>query len=86
MKKGDKDVTNPSKSDPDATMPGGNTVRVQFEDGIAWVIMNRPEKRNAMSPTMNKEMLEVLDALEDDEVCRRKSSQILLMVVQFRFM
>ncbi|MES2861800.1 MAG: p-hydroxycinnamoyl CoA hydratase/lyase [Pseudomonadota bacterium] len=45
------------------------TVKVEFDEGIAWVIMNRPEKRNAMSPTMNREMLEVLDALEVDDRC-----------------
>ena len=39
-------------------------VLVEFEDGIAWVTLNRPEKRNAMNPTLNDEMLEVLDALE----------------------
>ena len=29
-------------------IPGGKTVKVIFEDGIAWVKLNRPEKRNAM--------------------------------------
>jgi len=48
---------------------GGNTVLVEFEDGIAWVTLNRPEKRNAMNPTLNDEMLAVLDALEIDERC-----------------
>jgi trans-feruloyl-CoA hydratase/vanillin synthase len=47
-----------------------HTVTVEFTDGIAWVTLNRPEKRNAMSPTLNREMLEVLDALEIDERCR----------------
>ena len=45
------------------------TVRVEFDEGIAWVTMNRPDKRNAMSPTLNREMLEVLEALEFDERC-----------------
>ncbi|WP_366524212.1 p-hydroxycinnamoyl CoA hydratase/lyase [Brevundimonas sp.] len=45
------------------------TVKVEFDEGIAWVTMNRPEKRNAMSPTLNREMLEVLEALEFDERC-----------------
>ena len=49
--------------------PGGNNVLVEFEDGIAWVAMNRPEKRNAMNPALNDEMLAVLDALEVDDRC-----------------
>ena len=48
---------------------GGNTVLVEFDEGIAWVTLNRPEKRNAMNPTLNNEMLAVLDALEVDERC-----------------
>jgi trans-feruloyl-CoA hydratase/vanillin synthase len=51
-------------------VPGGVTVRVEFEDGIAWVYLNRPDKRNAMSPQLNDEMIEVLDALEGDDRCR----------------
>lgn len=50
--------------------PWGNTVLVDFEDDIAWVTMNRPEKKNAMSPTLNKEMLATLEALETDERCK----------------
>lgn len=50
--------------------PGGENVKIEFEDGIAWVILNRPEKRNAMSPALNREMIGVLDALELDDRCR----------------
>ena len=42
------------------------TVRVEVEEGIGWVILNRPEKRNAMSPTLNREMRDVLETLEVD--------------------
>jgi trans-feruloyl-CoA hydratase/vanillin synthase len=42
------------------------TVKVAVEAGIAWVTFNRPEKRNAMSPTLNKEMIDVLETLELD--------------------
>ncbi|WP_206093149.1 enoyl-CoA hydratase-related protein, partial [Pseudomonas viridiflava] len=42
------------------------TVKVEIEQGIAWVILNRPEKRNAMSPTLNREMIDVLETLEQD--------------------
>ena len=48
-------------------VPGGETVLVTFEDGIAWVTLNRPAKRNAMSPTVNREMKQLLDDLELDE-------------------
>lgn len=47
-----------------------DTVDVTVEDGIAWVTLNRPEKRNAMSPTLNREMIDVLETLELDENAR----------------
>ncbi|MCK0769594.1 p-hydroxycinnamoyl CoA hydratase/lyase [Chromohalobacter canadensis] len=43
------------------------TVKVDVEDGIAWVALNRPEKRNAMSPTLNREMIDVLETIELDQ-------------------
>jgi trans-feruloyl-CoA hydratase/vanillin synthase len=49
---------------------GGNTVLVSFEDGIAWVTMNRPEKRNAVSPALASEMLQVMNTLEVDPRCK----------------
>ena len=39
-------------------------VDLQISDGVAWVSLNRPEKRNAMNPTLNAEMLEVLAAVD----------------------
>ncbi|MFP3616813.1 enoyl-CoA hydratase-related protein, partial [Paraburkholderia sp. SIMBA_050] len=42
------------------------TVKVEVAGGIAWVTLNRPEKRNAMSPTLNTEMIDVLEAIELD--------------------
>jgi trans-feruloyl-CoA hydratase/vanillin synthase len=47
-----------------------NTVRVEFEDGIAWVTMNRPDKRNAISAEMASEMVGIVDALEIDDRCK----------------
>ena len=44
-------------------------VNVRFDEGIAWVTLNRPDKRNAMSPTLNAEMLAILEALEVDDRC-----------------
>nr|WP_273424268.1 p-hydroxycinnamoyl CoA hydratase/lyase [Halomonas sp.] len=43
------------------------TVKVNVEEGIAWVTLNRPEKRNAMSPTLNREMIEVIETIELDQ-------------------
>jgi trans-feruloyl-CoA hydratase/vanillin synthase len=51
----------------DAPVPGGKTVLVTIENRIAWVTLNRPEKRNAISPQLSAEMLTVLDALEPDD-------------------
>ncbi len=41
-----------------------NTVAYDVQDGIAWVRFNRPQKRNCMSPTLNREMLHTLCELE----------------------
>lgn len=46
-----------------------SVVEYVIENRIAWVKLNRPEKRNCMSPTLNRRMMEVLDELEyNDEV------------------
>src|SRR5262245_65559753 len=50
-----------------AKEPWGNNVLVEFEDQIAWVTLNRPEKRNCMSPALNEEVVGVLDAIEIDD-------------------
>jgi len=41
-----------------------DTVAFDVQNGIAWVRFNRPDKRNCMNPSLNREMLRVLDALE----------------------
>ena len=41
-----------------------DTVAYKIEDGVAWVSFNRPEKRNCMSPKLNRQMMRVLDELE----------------------
>ena len=43
------------------------TVKVEKDQGIAWVILNRPEKRNAMNPQLHYDMLEALTELEVDK-------------------
>ncbi len=41
------------------------TITVETHDGITWVTLNRPEKRNAMSPKLHAEMDRALADLED---------------------
>ncbi len=41
-------------------------VEVELRDGIGWAIMNRPEKRNAMSPQLHYDMEDALARLEVD--------------------
>src|ERR1700712_4727701 len=43
------------------------TVTVGVDGGLAWVTLNRPDKRNAKSPTLNREMFDGLEALDADE-------------------
>ncbi len=45
------------------------TVRVELDEGVAWVELNRPDKRNAMNPRLNAEMVEVLLSLDEDDRC-----------------
>ena len=47
--------------------PWGKLVLVDFDDGIAWVTLNRPDKRNAMSPKLNEEMRRTVEALATDD-------------------
>ena len=41
-----------------------DTVAFEVVDNVAWVSFNRPEKRNCMSPKLNRQMMRVLDELE----------------------
>ena len=43
------------------------TVRVEIDRGIAWVELHRPEKRNAMNPALNAEMVDVLLDLDAND-------------------
>ncbi len=44
-----------------------DTVTFEIIDRVAWVTFNRPDKRNAMNPALNRRMMEVLDELEFSE-------------------
>ena len=41
-----------------------DTVYFEVADRIAWLKFDRPEKRNAMSPKLNRRMMEALDEIE----------------------
>ena len=41
-----------------------DTVAYEIRDNVAWVKFNRPEKRNCMSPKLNRQMLRVIEELE----------------------
>jgi feruloyl-CoA hydratase/lyase len=41
-----------------------DTVSFTVKDRIAWVQFNRPEKRNCMSPQLNRQMLRVIEDIE----------------------
>ncbi|HEY7242868.1 MAG TPA: p-hydroxycinnamoyl CoA hydratase/lyase [Xanthobacteraceae bacterium] len=45
-------------------------VSVKVKDGIAWAALNRPEKRNAMSPQLHYEMDDALARLEVDDTVK----------------
>jgi trans-feruloyl-CoA hydratase/vanillin synthase len=62
-------MTNTDASKSGKPEPWGKLVLVEFEQGIAWVTMNRPEKKNAISLSLAQEMVEVVDALETDDRC-----------------
>lgn len=54
-------MAKPSQPDP---RPQEETVRYDVIDGVAWVYFNRPDKRNCMSPKLNRQMKIVLEELE----------------------
>jgi len=43
------------------------TIKVEKDNGITWLILNRPDKRNAMSPQLHLDMDDVLDDLAIDD-------------------
>lgn len=46
------------------------TIIVKYEPPIAWIVLNRPKKLNALSPKMLQELSETLDELEEDDRIR----------------
>jgi trans-feruloyl-CoA hydratase/vanillin synthase len=61
----------PSQQALEETMPQDviilENVKIEREGGVTFVILNRPEKRNAMSPQLHVDMCDALDWAEEDE-------------------
>ena len=51
-------------------LPTYENVKIERDGGITFVILNRPEKRNAMSPQLHLDMCEALDWAADDDTTR----------------
>jgi trans-feruloyl-CoA hydratase/vanillin synthase len=45
-------------------------ITVEVRDGIAWTTLNRPDKKNAMSPALHRDMDDALARLEFDDDAR----------------
>ena len=54
----------------DLSSPAAEAVKVEIEGGVAWVTLNRPEKRNAINPAIVYGMCDALDRLEHDPECK----------------
>ena len=54
------------KSEAQAKDPSFETVKIERNRGITFLIMNRPEKRNAMSPQLHLDMNDAIDHLSID--------------------
>ena len=46
------------------------TLLVEFSDGVCVLTLNRPEKRNAMNPTLGEEIADALERLRHEDRCR----------------
>lgn len=47
------------------------TIKIERDaDGITWLYLNRPDKRNAMNPPLHEEMVQALDELGRDDETR----------------
>jgi feruloyl-CoA hydratase/lyase len=43
-----------------------DTIKLERQEGITWIVFNRPDKRNAMSPQLHYEMCNALDGVALD--------------------
>ncbi len=50
--------------------PAHETIRVEVADGVATIVLNRPDSLNALNVTMRRELLAAFKALSRDETVR----------------
>ena len=43
--------------------------KIAYDNGVAWLSLNRPDKRNCMNPALNAAMFDALDEVEADDRC-----------------
>jgi enoyl-CoA hydratase/carnithine racemase len=51
-------------------MPDYEFYRVEKERAVAWVFLNRPEKKNAMNPPAWTDSIEIFEDLDQDDEIR----------------
>ncbi len=51
-------------------MPGFETISFEVHEAIATITLDRPDKLNALDPTMERELVEVFDLVDDDDAVR----------------
>ena len=63
-------------------MVGNNewqTVKLEFNDGITTITLNRPEKKNAMNPKLHEEMCQVMELVETDALDPEGGTNVLIL-------
>jgi len=52
------------------SVPAQDTIRVEIADGVAWIVLNRPDSLNALNRAMRRELLAALKSLGRDDTVR----------------
>lgn len=47
-------------------MAGYQTIRIEHEPAVSWIVLNRPEAANSLSPTLLEEFSDALERLKDE--------------------
>lgn len=64
-------MTAPRADEPPEGVPDDpETIQVEVDDAVAWVTLDRPDKRNALNATLRDELTAALDALGEAEGVR----------------